>query len=153
MYADCSLLVHIQHSYAGMGKYICRNLWIIQRFSDRTVIFNSLNFTFIGDLLHTFLFQHTFLFKMQIFVMVERKHYTFRQPKVCKSHGPDNLPNWILHDFSVWLAEPVCAIYTTSLQQGVFHSFWKKSNVIPVPKKNPLKFIDSDTRLILLTST
>ena len=31
---------------------------------------------------------------------------------VHKANGPDNVPNWFFHDFSVWLAEPLCAIST-----------------------------------------
>ena len=27
-----------------------------------------------------------------------------------KASGPDNIPNWFWRDFSVWLAEPLCAI-------------------------------------------
>ena len=36
-----------------------------------------------------------------------------------KSCGPDNIPNWILRDSSVWLAEPVCAIFTASVRDGI----------------------------------
>ena len=56
---------------------------------------------------------------------------------VHKSIGPDNIPNWIFRDFSPWLAEPICAIFNTSLRQGVFPSAWKMANVVPIPKVIP----------------
>jgi len=37
---------------------------------------------------------------------------------VNKASGPDNISNWLLRDNSVWLAEPVCAIYNASLREG-----------------------------------
>jgi hypothetical protein len=32
-----------------------------------------------------------------------------------RSCGPDDIPNWILRNSSVWLAEPVCAIFNASV--------------------------------------
>jgi len=39
---------------------------------------------------------------------------------VHKSCGPDQLPNWFLREFSVWLAEPVTAILMLLSAKGMF---------------------------------
>ena len=70
-----------------------------------------------------------------------------------KSCGPDNIANWILRDGSVWIAEPVCAIFNASVRDGIVPIIWKKANVVPIPKINPPRKIESDLRPISLTST
>ena len=72
---------------------------------------------------------------------------------VSKSPGPDGIPNWFLRDFSVWLAEPVCCIFNTSVKTGVFPQLWKQANVVPVPKVQPPCNIKTDLRPISLTPT
>ena len=79
---------------------------------------------------------------------VERKLSKLNTNKSC---GPDNIPNWILRDSSVWLAEPVCAIFNASVRDGVVPIIWKKANVVPVPKTNPPRKIESDLRPISST--
>jgi hypothetical protein len=81
---------------------------------------------------------------------VERK---LSNINVNKSSGPDNIPNWLLCDNSVWLAEPVCAIFNASLREGVVPAVWKQANVVPIPKNHPPRVIESDLRPISLTST
>ena len=70
-----------------------------------------------------------------------------------KAGGPDEIPNWFLRDFSVWLAEPISAIFNASLCEGVVPSDWKLANVVPIPKTRPPKDIASDLRPISLTPT
>ena len=70
-----------------------------------------------------------------------------------KSNGPDNIPNWFLRDFSVWLAEPLSAIFNASMRTGVVPTLWKQANVIPIPKVTPPTSIESDLRPISLTPT
>jgi len=70
---------------------------------------------------------------------------------VHKSPGPDQIPNWFLRDFSVWLAEPVCCIFNVSLLSGIFPQSWKQANVIPILKVNSPTSIQSDLRPISLT--
>ena len=82
--------------------------------------------------------------------VVERKLAAIDVRKSC---GPDNIPNWLLHDFSRWLAEPICAIYNASLRQGEVPSLWKCANVVPVPKTNPPVTVENDLRPISLTPT
>ena len=81
---------------------------------------------------------------------VERK-----LPKVDarKSSGPDDIPNWFLKEFSVWLAEPLCAIFNASVRQGTVPQCWKTANVVPLPKIKPPKVISKDLRPISLTPT
>jgi hypothetical protein len=54
-----------------------------------------------------------------------------------KANGPDNVPNWFNREFSVWLAEPLCAIFNESVRTGVVPSIWKQANVIPILKVHP----------------
>jgi hypothetical protein len=70
-----------------------------------------------------------------------------------KSSGPDDIPNWFLREFSVWLAEPVCAIFNASIREGIVPLDWKLANVVPVPKVHPPRTISKDLRPISLTPT
>jgi Reverse transcriptase (RNA-dependent DNA polymerase) len=72
---------------------------------------------------------------------------------VHKASGPDNIPNWFFRDFSIWLAEPLCAIFNESVRSGIVPSLWKQANVIPVPKVRPPVAIETDIRPISLTPT
>jgi hypothetical protein len=76
-----------------------------------------------------------------------------RNIDVYKAPGPDGLPNWILRDFSAQLAGPVCAIFNASVREGFVPTRWKEANVIPVPKVQPPRSIESDLRPISLTAT
>ena len=42
---------------------------------------------------------------------------------VHKANGPDNVPNWFFHDFSVWLAEPYMRYFQRIYSQrfGALH--------------------------------
>jgi hypothetical protein len=73
--------------------------------------------------------------------------------KSFKSPGPDNIPNWLLHDFSHLLANPISTIFNSSIREGLVPSAWKLANVIPVPKTHPPMSLHSDFRPISLTST
>jgi len=73
--------------------------------------------------------------------------------KVHKASGPDSTPNWLLKEFAPWLAEPVCAIFNQSVVQCTFPQVWKSADVIPIPKVNPPKSIESDLRPISLLPT
>ena len=70
-----------------------------------------------------------------------------------KSNGPDELPNWFLKEFSVFLAEPVCSVFNASVREGIVPSIWKLANVVPIPKVNTPKEISKDIRPISLTPT
>ena len=70
-----------------------------------------------------------------------------------KSNGPDEIPNWFLRDFSVWLAEPLAAIFNLSVSSGVVPLVWKQANVAPIPKSDKPLLIENDIRPISLTPT
>ena len=56
--------------------------------------------------------------------------------KLCvhKAMGPDNIPNWILKDFSYILAAPIAAIYNSSVRQIYVPPSWKQADILPIPK-------------------
>ena len=69
---------------------------------------------------------------------------------IYKAPGPDGLPTWLLRDCAPFISEPLAAIFNSSLRQGHFPAIWKSAEVIPVPKTNPPRRIDSDLRPISL---
>jgi len=81
---------------------------------------------------------------------VERK---LSQINIYKAPGHDGLPNWLLLDFSTYLAGPVCATYNASVREGNVPSRWKEANVVPVPKVHPPRTTEADLRPISLTAT
>lgn len=72
---------------------------------------------------------------------------------VSKACGPDNVPNWILKEFSHILAEPVCMLINSSLTEKRLPSLWKSANVTAIPKNRILDDINKDLRPISLTPT
>jgi hypothetical protein len=72
---------------------------------------------------------------------------------VHKSSGPDDLPNWALHEYAFAISEPLCHIFNYSLQNGVIPSIWKAANVVLVPKCQPPTSVKDDLRPISLTPT
>ena len=67
--------------------------------------------------------------------------------KVNKAVGPDTVPAWVLRDNASTLA----ALFNTSLQDGVIPALLKTAHVIPLPKKQPPRWIEEDIRPISLT--
>jgi len=72
---------------------------------------------------------------------------------VHKAPRPDDMPNWVVRDFAPLLYEPLCAVFNASVREGKVPSLWKHANVLPIPKVNPPKSIESDLRPISLTPT
>jgi len=70
-----------------------------------------------------------------------------------KAPGPDCLPNWFLRDFAFALCDPLCAIFNSSIAEGVVPAIWKQANITAVPKTRPPRLIESDLRPISLTPT
>ena len=65
--------------------------------------------------------------------------------EVCKelfavkpSHGPDNVPRRIVKEFAHEVAEPITTICNTWLRSDIVPVIWKESNIIPIPKIQPL---------------
>ena len=71
--------------------------------------------------------------------------------KTNKAAGPDEIPNWILCDYATSLAPPVCAIFNSSLREGIVPQLWKCADIRPLSKVQPPKLIYKDLRPISLT--
>ena len=71
--------------------------------------------------------------------------------KTHKATGPDEIPNWILHDYATILAPPVWAIFNSSVQEGTVAALWKCADVRPMPNSRPPALTDKDLRSISLT--
>ena len=54
----------------------------------------------------------------EFIISVKDCEQTLSKLSVHKAMGPDNIPNWILKDFSYILASPIAAIYTSSARQS-----------------------------------
>ena len=67
---------------------------------------------------------------------VVRKLRTIKEFKV---PGPDNIPNWLLKNFSYLLAEPTCYLIISSFKKQCLPTIWKKANVIPIPKNQHIE--------------
>ena len=76
-----------------------------------------------------------------------------RAVKIAKAPGPDPLPSWILHSFSMELSEPVTALFNASFCQAQVPNQWEEENVIHIPNKSPVTDINSYLRPISLTTT
>ena len=68
-----------------------------------------------------------------------------------KACGPDNIPNWLLKDFSDNLAIPLCKIINSSLAEKQLPNIWKCANVTPIPKNSSITNVNNDLRPISLT--
>ena len=73
------------------------------------------------------------------------------QIKLKKAIGPDNIPNWILKEYSDILAPPVSAIFNTTLRTANIPSMWLSANICPLAKVKPPTDIKKDLRPISLT--
>ena len=51
-----------------------------------------------------------------------------------KAPGPDRLSNWVLKEYAVFLAQPVCDILNASYKEQKLPSVWKLADVTPLPK-------------------
>ena len=51
-----------------------------------------------------------------------------------KCMGPDNIPNWIIKDFSYILASPIAVMHNSSVRQRYVPLSWKQAEILPIPK-------------------
>ena len=70
---------------------------------------------------------------------------------VHKAMGPDNIPNWILKDFSYIIAAPIAAIYNSSVKQSHVPPSWKQADILPIPKVSQVTSLAKHLRPIALT--
>ncbi len=87
----------------------------------------------------------------EFIISIEDVEKQLLRTNIRKASGPDHIPNWIIKDMAAILAPPVCAIFNSSLQNGVVPSLWKSAEVISLPKVSPPRVIEQDLRPISLT--
>ena len=73
------------------------------------------------------------------------------QSCVHKAMGPDNIPNWILKDFSYILADPIAAIYNSSVRQSYVPPSWKQADILSIPKVSQVTSLAKHLSPIALT--
>ena len=88
----------------------------------------------------------------QYTISIEEVERVLMNTDISKANGPDDIPRWILRDLAGVISAPICAIFNTSLREGKLPTQWKRADVVPIPKSNPPKSIQSDLRPISLTS-
>ncbi len=70
---------------------------------------------------------------------------------VSKANGPDGISNRVLKECSDSLAIPLTDLFNKSMDEGVFPSLWKMSNVSPVYKK-AFRYLKENYRPVSLLS-
>lgn len=80
---------------------------------------------------------------------------TARLSKISASRagGPDNLPNWVLKEFSDILASALTEVLNQSFRESKVPHIWKLADVPPVSKSASTEDFNKDLRPISLTST
>ena len=68
-----------------------------------------------------------------------------------EASGPDNVPNWLLKEYSDILAFPITQILNASYREQRLPTIWKMADVPPLPKKKPVLDLKKDLRPISLT--
>ena len=68
-----------------------------------------------------------------------------------KSCGLDRIPNWLLQEYNDLITFPVCRILKASFKEQYLPRSWKLADVIPPPKKKPVKILKKYLRPISLT--
>jgi hypothetical protein len=61
-----------------------------------------------------------------------------------KAGGPDRIPNWLLKDYSEFLAFPITKIINASFKEQWLPPIWKISDVSPLPKIKPVTDLKKD---------
>ncbi|XP_028515119.1 uncharacterized protein LOC110239869 [Exaiptasia diaphana] len=56
-----------------------------------------------------------------------------------KACGPDAIPNWLLKEYAILLAFPICKVLNASFSEQRLPNMWKLADVTPIPKKKPIK--------------
>ena len=82
--------------------------------------------------------------------LVEKK---LREISTSRASGPDELPNWVLKEYSEVLAAPIIVIMNSSFVECIVPCVWKIADVPPIPKSRTICDYNKDLRPILLTAT
>ena len=70
-----------------------------------------------------------------------------------RAGGPNNLPNWVLKEFSNILAPALTEVLNQSFRESKVPRIWKLADVPPRPKSASIEDFNKDLRPISLTST
>ncbi len=81
-------------------------------------------------------------------ISVSQVEYSLKKINVKKSVGPDNIPNWILHELALLLAPPICAIWNSSFRKS---SLWKSADICLLSKEQPIMRVEKYLLQISLT--
>ena len=117
---------------------------------------NAINLAFLEPLevykLHELL-AHILLEDTPIFLTVSEEHVQVVLANLNQSNasGPNNVPNWLLKEYSDILAFPITHILNASYREQWLPAIWKMANVPPLPKKKPVLDLKKDLKLISLT--
>ena len=76
-----------------------------------------------------------------------------RKISASRAGGPDNLPNWVLKEFSDILAPALIEVLNQSFRESKVQRIWKLPDVPPFPKGASIEDFNKDLRPISLTST
>ena len=82
--------------------------------------------------------------------LVEKK---LRAISTSRASGPDELPNWIIKEYSDILAAPITVIMNSSFVECHVPRLWKIADVPPIPKSRNIYDYNKDLRPISLTLT
>ena len=82
--------------------------------------------------------------------LVEKK---LRAISTSRASGPDELPNWVLKEYSDILAAPITVIMNSSFVECRVPRVWKIADVPPIPKSRIICDYNKDLRPISLTAT
>ena len=67
-----------------------------------------------------------------------------------KASGPDNVPNWLLKEYSDILALPITQILNTFFKEQRLPTIWKMADVTPLPKKKPVLNLKKRSKTYLI---
>jgi hypothetical protein len=84
-------------------------------------------------------------------ISVDKVQNRLSKINIKKAPGPDGIPSWVLRDFSMFLAGPVCSIWNASLRDSYVPPIWRSANTCPIPKVSIPNNINKDLRPISLT--
>ena len=67
-----------------------------------------------------------------------------------KVHGHDNISIWIIKICNRSLLKPLILLFQNSAKISYFPDIWKRSNIIPVHKKNDKQLVENYRPISLL---
>ena len=63
----------------------------------------------------------------------------------------DSISNKLLRGLAIELAAPICALMNNTLRTGQTPTQWRMSRIVPLPKVNPPRVVETDFRPIAIT--